>query len=60
MNGGPHQVEHAAQHSQQQKGSLGVYVVDGAHYCRAGGRHAKDECPDGVQVKLRRRTHTLG
>lgn len=56
---GSHQVEHAAQHGQQQEGSLGVHAVDGAHHRRAGGRHAKDERPDGVQVKLREQdTHT--
>lgn len=55
---GPHQVEHAAQHGQQQEGRLGVHVVDGAHDRPAGGRDAKDEGPDGVQVKLRRQTDT--
>lgn len=58
INVGPHQVEHAAQHGQQQEGSLGAHIVDGAHYSRTGGRHAEDERPDGVQVKLRRHTHT--
>lgn len=51
--GGSHQVEHAAQHGQQQEGSLGVHAVDGAHHRRTGGRHPEDERPDGVQVKLR-------
>lgn len=46
MSGGSHQVEHAAQHGQQQEGSLGVHTVDGAHHRRTGGRHAEDEGPD--------------
>lgn len=52
LSSGSHQVEHAAQHGQQQEGSLGVNIVDGADYGRAGRRHAKDERPDRVQVKL--------
>ena len=55
-----HQVQHAAQHGQQQEGSLCAHIVDGADYRRTGGRHAEDERPDGVQVKLRRQTHILG
>ncbi len=57
---GSHQVEHATQHGQQQEGGLCVHIVDGAHYCCTGGRHAKDERPDGVQVKLGREPQTLG
>lgn len=49
---GSYQVEHAAQHGQQQEGSLRVHAVDGSHHSGAGGRHAEDERPDGVQVKL--------
>lgn len=57
---GSHQVEHAAQHGQQQKSRLGAHAVDGAHHCPTGGRYTEDECPDGVQVKLRGKTHKLG
>ena len=58
FRGAPHQVEHAAQHGQQQEGGLGVHVVDGAHQRPAGGRDAEDERPDGVQVELRGQGHT--
>lgn len=50
------QVEHAAQHGQQQEGSLGTDIVDGANYCCTRSWHSKDEGPDGVQVKLRWQT----
>jgi len=52
----PHQVEHAAQHGQQQEGRLHVHAVDRAHHGATGGRDAEDESPDGVQVELRGRT----
>lgn len=57
---GSHQVEHAAQHGQQQESSLSANTMDGGHHRPTGCRHAKDEGPDRVQVKLREQTQTLG
>lgn len=48
-----HQIEHAAQHGQQQEGRLGAHAVNGAHHRPTGGRNPKDEGPDGIQIKLK-------
>lgn len=50
----PHQVQHAAQHGQQEEGCLSAHIVDGAHHRGTGGWNPKDERPDGVQIKLHR------
>lgn len=52
-----HQVEHAAQHGQEQEGCLGANAVDRSHHCPTRSWDAEDESPEGVQVKLRD-THT--
>lgn len=51
------QIEHAAQHGQQQEGGFIANAVDGADHRPTGGRHPEDERPDGIQVKLRVKTH---
>lgn len=48
----PHQVQHAAQHGQQEEGCLRTHVVNGTHHCGTRGWNPKDKRPDGVQVKL--------
>lgn len=47
-----HQVEHAAQHGQEQERCFSAHVVNAAHHCSTGGRDAKYKRPDRVQVKL--------
>ncbi len=47
-----HQVEHAAQHCQEQERCFSTHAVNGAHHCSTGGWDAKYKRPDRVQVKL--------
>lgn len=54
-----HQVEHAAQHGQEQERCFSAHVVNGAHHCSTGGRDAKYKRPDRVQVKLCEKVGTI-